>query len=182
MSKSAHLELDSLKSLIADVAEKLTRVKTFDQSEEVNLYCDDLELQVMERVESAIKHLNDMEKELLAEIDGYRNRLLNSLARSVQRQVSSSQRRLEELTKELDERKRRWEGEDGVEKASDEARDLLFKLDLFENQLKNETFLGSMMTFEANQSFCQFKHHLGKLCIRQLNWNDQLQSKTASRS
>ena len=201
MAEESDRETELLKSLMNDLGEKLRKIETFDQSEQINIYCDDLEIQVMEQIESTINHLNQIEKELLAEISGYRLRLLNSLVRPVNPTLmltdsdsnNYTRVQLDKLSKEVADYKKRWneylnhrikpqkKGDQQIEIAQTEARDCLFKLDLLENQIKNETFHGSLMTFEANQSFCQKRNHLGSMYIHQLHWNDSHKSKQTLR-
>ena len=61
---------------LADLLERVSDLRLFDRTLEVNTYCDDLVSQVLLSVQSAVAHLFKIQDELTEEVEKYRTGLL----------------------------------------------------------------------------------------------------------
>ena len=68
-----------LRQGIQDVHEKLNRLKQFDHKDAINAYCDDLQLEVMETVESVVKQADQIGNDMIKTINQYRQDLLDNM-------------------------------------------------------------------------------------------------------
>ena len=96
-----------LKSAIDDLKEKVYDMKFFDKKEEINVYCDELQCQVLVSIESMIATVNQLKDELLVEIESYRSKLVESDSMSVIMDASNTEynqvkRELARLSQEVD--------------------------------------------------------------------------------
>ena len=65
-----------LTALLADLQARVQLFKSFDQTKEINQYCDELETQVNHSFTAAITHLRKNQQNILDEIGQYRSKLL----------------------------------------------------------------------------------------------------------
>lgn len=63
-------------SSLLDLKEGIHNIRIFDEVNEINVFCDDLESQVILSVDSAIKHLNQISTSFISKIDEQKNALL----------------------------------------------------------------------------------------------------------
>ena len=71
-------EAKTLKALIEQAQDKVSKLKSLDRNETVNSACDRLQLEVMEMIDSAVKHVNLLREAFVEEINHYRDELLGS--------------------------------------------------------------------------------------------------------
>ena len=174
-----------LKSFLLVVQEQVDELKQVNKQDEVNAYCDSLEMEVMETLESSIKHLSDIGASLLSEIKDYRSQLLN--ARPTGQYESSTEspepedsleepgtdQELEKLSAEIKQFSQEWTnkielisesfGDQEIQKADFKARDLYFKARLLKTNLRREMFDGRFLRFKENDKFFQSKEYVGRM-------------------
>ena len=96
-----------LKDKLTSVQEQIKSIKTFDARDHINLYCDQLELEVREAIDSAVKALNEIETDLLNDIKAYRKKCLDSLAIN-ETQSPDMDEELNTITEEINEFRNKW--------------------------------------------------------------------------
>ena len=112
-------EAKRLKQLIEDVQEKINRMKAFNAQDTINIFCDSLQLQVMEVADSTVSQVNKLAAEYVKEINGYRQELLLQLGsradssdqastQTVKASCDQAFRELAEISKRVDEQSRKW--------------------------------------------------------------------------
>ena len=69
-------EAKTLRQSLKEAADKIDEIKTFDTKSAINNYCDQLQSQVMDMVDSAVKYINIQGGLLIKEINDYRQDLL----------------------------------------------------------------------------------------------------------
>lgn len=67
-----------LKHQLASIQEQMRTVKAMGKKERVNVYCDQLELEIREAIDSVVRNLSEIEQDLLKEVQTYRSECLDS--------------------------------------------------------------------------------------------------------
>ena len=183
-----------LKGLIERVQEKVKKLKSIDEGEEINSHCDELVKEVTEAVDGATKHLNKLGNELVEQINRFRNETLNSrkdmspgqsnkrFKRDDETQASVNaaggapkSSELELLSTEIGEFGKEWNefftqitktaSEDEMEKAQNQVRDFEVKIKNLESQIRGDLFNKRMLRFQLNKEFYQSNDHIGDLVV-----------------
>ena len=100
MSKSQQDQTSFLKTMLGELDERVSNMRFFDRTYEINTHCDDLVGQVTLATDSAIDDLNKNRKAMINEINSYRTRLLEAdEIRNLQGQIEED---LERLLKDVE--------------------------------------------------------------------------------
>ena len=91
----------ALEKKIAQVMSELDDFKSFNAQELINNHCDQLEIDVIVASESAHKHIDEIEKELIQKIEDYRKKCLDSWS-------FNPSKELESLTSQAETMNARW--------------------------------------------------------------------------
>ena len=178
----------TLKSMIEEVYEKIESMKCQDGQEEINFYCDSLELEVTETLRSAVEHLNRLQEEFLKEINDYRNKLLAQRSRKssistenpcAESQSSPTRQELTALSNDMDAFRQEWSNyftqmskmvtDEDIEQSTDKLREYESRAEKIRFKLNCELFNGRFLTFRDNELFCTSKKHLGVLAYNYSN-------------
>ena len=170
-----------LRTSIQEVHEKLSRLKQFDQKDAINTYCDELQLEVMETVESVVKQADQNGKELIKTINEYRQDLLKAfnIHERVENEASSgisnesSLDQLEEAFVQINALKEKWDRhfnqikklatEAEVNKALEEVQEHEVNLNRLDQTLFRSMFKSRILKFKSNTAFLSSKKFLGEL-------------------
>ena len=198
-----------LKGLVDGVQDKVRKLKSLDEGEEINAHCDELVKEVTEAIESATKHLNKLGNELLEQINRFRNEALNARKDSASsnqthkrfkkadetptrptRAPSPKNHELDELSAEIETFAKEWNefftqitktaSEEEMEKAQCQVRDFEVKIKELESQLRGDLFNKQMLRFRLNSMFYQTNDHLGELVVDYANHENVTSSTTSS--
>ena len=158
--------LSFLQVLIQEVEEKVLTVESIDELEAINDYCDSLEIQVMETVDSAVRQLNRLQDELLKKINDHRKELteLRTKADTTCRGAKNKNRQdldalsqqLNKLRSDLSElfnRPNKSAVDDEIERAHSQIRELSLGVSLAKNRVKRELSNGRVLQLEENSLF-----------------------------
>ena len=158
-----------IKSSIGDIQEKLGKLKLFDRREQINELCDSISLDIMETVESAVNHLNQLGNDLLQQVNEYRQELLSSgtdLPFIIQSPVNSPQQQVRDLSNQVTEFSAGVDNQD-LETAQRQVKHYQTKIERLEADLKAQIFKGKVLKFKENHLFCLTIDHLGSLVVEE---------------
>ena len=144
-------------SVMQDLRERLFQLKTFDRAEEIHGHCDELVFLVMATVESAVRHLGEIQEELLDEVACYRDALLEQAAARPS-QLCDEVSRIEDAIERIqDEISTRGDLEDLI----CQADELTEAMRVVKSQLRQEAFQSKFMRFKADKLFFILTDQLG---------------------
>ena len=156
----------ALSAQIAQLIRKLDDLKQFNAQELINNSCDQLELDVIEAVESAHKRINDLEKEWMEEIKDYREKCLSSWS-------PASTKDLEEISLETERFNAKWTdycnglktetSEREVKFALYDSQRFLARIEIVKSDLMKAAFGGIKLEFKQNEAFLLSKKYIGHL-------------------
>lgn len=163
-----------IQRVIDDLKERIHRLRNFDAAQEINSYCDDLESEVVLTTESAIKHLNELEKEMLKEINDYRHGLLlatqlnlNDISEvvGVTEELSEISNKIDQLSSQITAQL----NQPCLSEASDplaleaQGNELAGQVREAQKKVRSRKFKESFLSFQPNRTFLIERHHLGQL-------------------
>ena len=164
-------QLLHIQSVIDDLRERIHGIKNLESVQEINSYCDDLESEVMLTTESAIKHLNELEKEMLNEINDYRHGLLlatqlhpndKSGLGNVTDELSEISNQIDQLSLQisvhLDQSCQREE----AGSLTVQGNELTARVKEAQRKARRSRFKGDFWSFQPNWTFLIERHHLGR--------------------
>ena len=163
----------------------------FDQAGGVEDHCVQLEHDVHQAAESAVKHIHEIEKDLLKQIQDYRQGCLDALTAqssesSSKDDQSASQNSqsgdslteepevdLKTLTKEIEEFSTKWNeyfkrlnslaSDSEIEAAIPQTDELKARIKTLEQETRNNALLESTVLFTSGTVFHSSRDHLGEL-------------------
>ena len=195
-----------LKLLIETDQEELIKLEAFNPRDHIEEHCVQLELEVNQTAESAVKHIHEIETDLLNQIQTYRQRCLEALTapspvsltrRQHQRDALADEMkgRLASLQREMAEFKGTWDGyfkkldvmstDTAIDSAIQQANILQSRLKSLDQEMRSHALSGSVMQFNPNASFHSTRDHLGQLVevstrVNQKSYKGKSTSKTFS--
>lgn len=158
-----------LKSTLDDLDERVHQLETLDPRSEINVYCDELEIDVLSSVESAVKHLKTLQDNWLAEIKAYRDELmvLGSSRDSTslqQQEVAPVKRDLELLKSVISQQiQERTDQEACIQWALEQTNLLNTELREAKQQIRKRVFNGKFLIFTPKPLFCIETDCIGEL-------------------
>lgn len=173
----------ALKSAVQQIQVQLADLESFDERDQINLHCDLLELDVGEAVQSAISHIEKIEKDLLAKIRQYRDKLLdqelddqlntNSQKSAKRARIKQWRSQEAELSNEVNQFLDEWKKyfnrasivktDDEVKAAQIQAQTYASLIQELQAEVFNEFSSENMMQYRANGMFVNDLDHLGQL-------------------
>ena len=183
-----------LKLLQQNVQEELARLEGFDPMDCIEQHCLQLELEVRQAAESAIKHINKTETDLLTRIQVFQQRCVDALTT----QSKKSSAKLEELgsmateppedlvglSSEIGNFSSKWSGyfkrlnalasESEVEPAIKQTGVFRSHMRMLEQRIRSQALCGSMMQFNPNASFYLSRDHVGELFEISMKTNERI--------
>ena len=166
-----------IKEQLATVKDKLNTLKSFDRREHVNVYCDQLDCDVLTAFESARKRLNEIEQEMLKEIGDYRQKCLddcsavssaqatkttkdqcNSQSESIQKQIEKLEKEIGAFSEECAGYMGRLDEQNAT--ATNKAHNLIKKADSLKRAIVGQVFSGKLMVFKPHTDFFDDNSHL----------------------
>ena len=173
-----------LKLLMESVQEELAVLKGFDPRDHIEQHCLQLELEIRQAAESAIKHIKETEAELIKRAQISRQRCVDALTNQpdessakldelVSMATEQPQKDLVELSTEIDEFSSKWSdyfkrfnalaSESEIEAAIDQTGVFQSHMTTLDQRIRNQALCESMMQFSPNATFYSSKDHLGEL-------------------
>lgn len=138
MSSSETIELRDQKARLANL----------DLAEEVNVYCDNLKIDVRLAIQSEVDNLNKLERELLGKIEEYRrDQLQAQQSEWFRRQLAEAMAKIEEMSAIGDELLAARVKSDEIAKR---MNDLTFEMSLLESKMKREAFSNHFLKLNEN--------------------------------
>ena len=162
-----------LKSLVDDLQGRVNTLKTFNRQNEIEIYCGQLKSQVLSTVQKAVKHLYELEKELLDEIAKYQAELgqavYSSASRPQDEEISSKQ--VENLQRDVDRLKDECSAylsqanpcRELYENAVNLHTELLSRVNGAHKSWRNSTFGHRFMEFTPNHLFTIPRNYIGEI-------------------
>ena len=164
---------ESLKFLIEDLQERVHKLKSFDRTDIINAYCDDLECQVILTIESVVKSLDSIQEVWIKEINRYRTALLKPteidlearqlLPKFKEFDLTKNDGHLKEIAAKVEEFKAKLTATDRTISGQSEADDLKRRIKRIEKELRLQAFKGQFLRFDDNPMFELDKDLIGKL-------------------
>ena len=160
-------EAAKLKRMVNALEAQVRGLQSFDEQDYIHHHCDQLEVEVIEEINSLVKQLNEIEEDLLKQIREYRKRCLDAMTtRSTKRSQANEQDQTFEsidVREEIDKFQARWNEyfnqadvivkNIDIDDALKEAKDLEIRLHSLERALKSNALDGQILSFKANHSF-----------------------------
>lgn len=152
-NKPASVVNERLSNQVEDIRERIKQLKSFDAKEEINLYCDQLEKDVIEETESFINQSNLRREEMLKEINEYRHKLLAEQSTETQK-AGPVMQELDELSDEVKELDKGLAVQVQNQKTEDAAK----KLKTLKNKLMAGAFNNRFLRLGSNQEQSVYKN------------------------
>ena len=168
-----------LKQLIENVQEELANLQTFDPRDYVEHTCVQLEHEVSQAAESAVKHIRQIETNLQDRIRAYRQRSLNgletaSLEASIQPSTSTmATNDTVAIAQEIGEFSAKWSdyfknlnslaSDNQVEAAIQQTKIFQLRMKRLCQGMKIRAMGKTLIQFKPCDSFCSVQSHLGEL-------------------
>ena len=157
-------EAKTLKRLVESLPGQLSDLESFDDRDYIHEYCDQLEVEIIEEIDSLVKLLNDIQKDLLEQAREYRKQCLDSLSTRTSAQVENQTNgELEALSKEISKFNYNWKtffnqaeansSHKEIEAALCLAKEYEERISAFNRKLKRTALNGRVMEFKASHSF-----------------------------
>ena len=171
-----------LRELVGRVDEEMKRLDSFDPDQYIREHFDQLEDEVNEAADSAVKHINEIRGGLLRENQERRQECQDSLYASFSGQLKASREQSSKLQLEIAklsmykskfvlkwksyfQRADSYASDQEIATALDQAQDVLDEIEKCDQASKLEATNRRSIQFEANNLFVQTKDHLGKLAV-----------------
>ena len=160
-----------IKSMVADIEEKLHQLSVFNGKNEIDCYCDSLEAQIILAVESSINDLNNLQEELLEKVRSYRFRRQKSLAEQNSQVQKATAEKIQQLQIEISQFQARVQaelsqslttGQNSMETVRSKSDDLMLKLNVLEKQMRRDAFDYKFLRFIQYQTFALNKNLIVK--------------------
>ena len=187
-----------LREAVERVDEEIKRLGSFDPEQYIFEHFGTLEVEVSEAAESAVKHINDIESELLGQIKERRQECLASLKARLSAQQATSEQAASKLQQEIGKVSReasefvlKWNdffqrvnsttaSEEEVPTALDQAQAVLDEIKKCEEAFMMEATSGRKIRFEVNDLFLKTRDHLGKLASYSVKEGEFIQKENCS--
>ena len=158
---------NEFKRQIEEVKERIARLESFDSQEEINLYCDQLKMQVTEALESCVKQANKLHDNMLKQVDQYRQKLLQE--RPSADPESQVKQELADLSQQLQELSKRDEKPNDcrleLQLAKNQVNVIAKKLKLVQNKLMRGVLNSQFLRFRSDQNSSRLKGQFGQLVL-----------------
>ena len=178
--RSLSEQAKKLRELVGRVDEEIKRLHSFDPDQCIREHFDQLEDQVNESADSAVKHINEIRSDLLREIQEHRKECQDSVSARLAGQLKASKEQSSKLQLEIAKLSRdksefvpKWNSyfqkadsyasDKEITTALDQAQDVLQQIEKCNQASKLEATNQKMIQFEANNLFLQARDHLGKV-------------------
>ena len=173
-----------LKNLIEHVQDEMVKLEAFDPRDHIEQHCVQLELEVSQAAESAVKHIHEIEKDLLGQIRVYRQQCLDALSTQASPEtlalvfpegsfIKPTKVNISGLRNQVHYFSNQWEdyfkrlnslaSEKKLDGAIKQAEFFRAQMRKFEQQMRNRALRESAMQFNPRSSFHAVKDHLGEL-------------------
>ena len=161
-----------LEPQIKRVQAELEALLGFDWREHVEQTCERLEFEVREAAHSAVKHIGELERTLLKQIDEYRQRCLDARSSPCQ-MAAETKSEVNDLATQFQEFSRKWMDyfrqlsayarESEIEAAVLESQQFGDQIKQLEQKLRTSALNGSMLQFSGHSEFFSKADLLGQL-------------------
>ena len=162
-----------LREILERVDEEIKRLGSFNPEQYIREHFEQMKDQVCEAAESAVKHIKEIERELLRDIDERCQQYLASHVARLSAELEVSHKPTNKLQQEASEFILKWNdffqkagsyaSDQDIESALAKAQSVLDEIEIRDKFSKLEANDETMIQFEANNLFLQTKDHLGKL-------------------
>ena len=164
-----------LKNLIGDVQEEIAKLEAFDPRDHIEQHCVQLELEVSQAAESAVKHIHEIEKDLLEQIRVYRQQCLDALPTRTLPEpfINLTNRSLRTLKRQAQYFSTKWNGyfkrlnvlasDNEIEAAIRQTNEFQTRIRTLEQETRNSALRESTMLFTSGTVFHSSRGHLGEL-------------------
>ena len=178
-----------LKRMVESVQEEMAKLNSFDAKDFIEHQAIQLELEIRQTAESAVKHIHQIEDDLLKQVQTNRQRCLDALNDQVsdkpktskdQKPATSSTTNDEDigtrqkaLTKEIKEFSSKWDdyfkrlnslaSDKELQAAVRQESDFQDRIRRLEKEMQIRASNGALMYFRVKESFFSARDHLGKL-------------------
>ena len=171
----------NLKLMLEHMQRRIGNLSSWDETDEIKVYCEQLEHEVLSTAEKAIKHLTKIKGDLLKQIDDYRQDLLaRSNLRRLQLQSPSVDLRHMNfdlyrirIASEIESFNNQWLesfgnlhkniGNEDILKAQKQAKEYMLKITLIEKGIRQQTFTDRFLKFNPNELFMELNSYVGTL-------------------
>ena len=173
-------QAEKLKHLIETVQEEIGRANALDSKQYVDEHCERLELEVCKAAQSAVKHIQELERGLLKQIEEYRRRSLDGEVSFKNDQSKAlvnnapQMLNLEALSKEINQFATKWTEyfqqinsyatDKEIEVALGQGELFQSRIEYIEQEMRNSALENiSRLQFNAKAAFLSQSDHLGEL-------------------
>ena len=171
---------------LKELRNHVTQIETLDTRERINSHFDQLELDICEAVQSAIEHIERIEKDLLKQMRDHRDELLSEKAAEAEGPLAAKKSRIKqlqskqnEMLQELSAFLSEWDDDfdqastvktdDEVKAAQAKAQDYVNNIIELQNKMGIEFSKDNMMQYKTNELFLSDRGHLGELLFYDSN-------------
>ena len=179
IEKPLNEQAKKLKLLTENVRDEMARLDSFDPRDHIEQHCVQLEHDVSQAAESAVKHIHKIETGLYTQIKEYRQKCLDSLLA----QSSTGQPRatlsgntkldLDALTKEMQDFATKWDdyfkrlnalaSDIELEAAAEQTTAFQARIRNLEQEMRDSVLGAKFLQFNPKASFYSANDHLGEL-------------------
>lgn len=167
-----------LNSKVRELQIKILQLKDFDVEEQVGIYCEELNRQVLLAIDDAFNHLNRLGNKMLSQISDYQASFAEAKAnksrpaKRIKTEETAVHQDLDRFLAELKQLQQRGssggephDNDGDIDSTLDQIEELQAQIDQIQAKLRDEILKDNLMVFEPKSHLTRAEDLLGKLVI-----------------